>query len=421
MKHLKKAVVHAKNFRGFSELSIDLTAINFVVGDNSSGKTSILHLINAVLTSELSGVPKLDTDLSVGRFDYFSPYFSNDDVTLGFEIEDDSGKYIKIITLRQKSVGEVPQVEKCTYATEKLQISLRRFGKKLKAKKVYKDNSCDWADVCSLHESTTGFSLLKDEENVPPPNHLFAVTQVLERRKEAPDADLIKRLMFEDLYGVRHIAPVRGMPEKFYNFDRKYNASGKHFATMWHDIKKNYEKDLRKIFRSFGRSASLFDDLEISRVAKGLPDSPLIVRVSKNGQEFFLNQVGVGVSQVVPILVEMVFEAHEEDGNYLLFQQPELHLHPVAQAALGDLFFEMSSKLRGMTIETHSNFFIDRFRLAIRNSENGEARRANILYCSNSESGNKCEVIEISNDGRLVDPPYEYFKFFLSELEATTF
>jgi predicted ATP-dependent endonuclease of OLD family len=51
--------VFARNFRGFKNIEVELAGTNFLVGDNSSGKSSILHLIDSVLRDELSSVPKL--------------------------------------------------------------------------------------------------------------------------------------------------------------------------------------------------------------------------------------------------------------------------------------------------------------------------------------------------------------------------
>ena len=52
------------------------------------------------------------------------------------------------------------------------------------------------------------------------------------------------------------------------------------------------------------------------------------------GVESSLRDVGFGVSQVFPVLT-MLLSAPM--GSIILLEQPELHLHPNAQAALADL------------------------------------------------------------------------------------
>jgi len=55
--------LHAWNFRGFKRVEIPLDGTIFLVGDNSSGKSSILHLISCILRHDLKGIPFLDDDL----------------------------------------------------------------------------------------------------------------------------------------------------------------------------------------------------------------------------------------------------------------------------------------------------------------------------------------------------------------------
>ncbi len=75
-------------------------------------------------------------------------------------------------------------------------------------------------------------------------------------------------------------------------------------------------------------------------------------------------QVGVGVSQVVPIVAAVFDEIDwnnvvEGQCRLLMIEQPELHLHPEAQAALGDLFIEViRDNGRILLIETHSKCLI---------------------------------------------------------------
>lgn len=57
--------LHAWNFRGFKRVKIPLDGTIFLVGDNSSGKSSILHLISCILRHDLEGIPFLDDDLAV--------------------------------------------------------------------------------------------------------------------------------------------------------------------------------------------------------------------------------------------------------------------------------------------------------------------------------------------------------------------
>ena len=61
-----------------------------------------------------------------------------------------------------------------------------------------------------------------------------------------------------------------------------------------------------------------------------------------------LIDVGYGVSQVLPVITELL---RSEAPPLFLLQQPEVHLHPSAQAALGSLFCQIAGKERQIIVE----------------------------------------------------------------------
>ena len=82
--------------------------------------------------------------------------------------------------------------------------------------------------------------------------------------------------------------------------------------------------------------------------------------------------VGIGVSQVLPVLVS----AYAYKGKLLAIEQPEIHLHPALQAELGDVFLEsaLGNGTSGNTflIETHSEHLLLRIMRRIRETDTGE-------------------------------------------------
>ncbi|NTW87894.1 MAG: AAA family ATPase [Desulfobulbaceae bacterium] len=73
-----------------------------------------------------------------------------------------------------------------------------------------------------------------------------------------------------------------------------------------------------------------------------------------------LNHVGIGVSQIMPILVMGLLA---EQGTTMIIEQPELHLHPKVQSRLGDFFLSMMMLKKQCIIESHSEHIINRLRL----------------------------------------------------------
>lgn len=118
-----------------------------------------------------------------------------------------------------------------------------------------------------------------------------------------------------------------------------------------------------------------------------------------------LTHVGVGVSQVLPILVMALLA---EKGDVIILEQPELHLHPKVQTRLADFFVAMNALGKQCLIETHSEYFINRLRYLVALSEDTKIADDTMIYFVQKEGGhsqyrpvtiNKYGVIEEWPDG----------------------
>jgi len=96
----------------------------------------------------------------------------------------------------------------------------------------------------------------------------------------------------------------------------------------------------------------------------------LVLIDQRNGTPVSHRDIGIGVSQVLPVLVS----AYASEGKLLAIEQPEIHLHPALQAELGDVFLE--SALGGgentFLIETHSEHLLLRIMRRMRQTNAGK-------------------------------------------------
>jgi predicted ATPase len=163
--------------------------------------------------------------------------------------------------------------------------------------------------------------------------------------------------------------------------------------------------------KQFGADSGLFSELNVKLLGPR-PSDPFQIRVRTVGPRVNLADVGYGVSQSLPILMESVLAAR---GRTLLIQQPEVHLHPRAQAALGTLFTRLAHEDgKNFIIETHSDYLVDRIRMEV---SAGKIPHDNvqILFFERSGIDSKIHVLGIDPLGNITNAPPTFRSFFLKE------
>jgi predicted ATPase len=92
---------------------------------------------------------------------------------------------------------------------------------------------------------------------------------------------------------------------------------------------------------------------------KGKLGHELTIATSNGDHLHDLTHVGVGVSQALPIVVLSLLA---DTGSTLIFEQPELHLHPRVQTRLADFFMSLTFAGKQCVVETHSEYLVSRLR-----------------------------------------------------------
>lgn len=116
-----------------------------------------------------------------------------------------------------------------------------------------------------------------------------------------------------------------------------------------------------------------------------------------------LTTVGVGVSQALPIVVLGLVSS---PGALLLFEQPELHLHPDVQATLGDFFLALVRSGRQLVVETHSEYLINRLRRrAATDPELNVPDVVRLYFFERARAASKIQAARIGPGGRMNDWP----------------
>jgi len=137
-----------------------------------------------------------------------------------------------------------------------------------------------------------------------------------------------------------------------------------------HALKEVDVRTLNWLIRAADPDAGVRSDPELLRQLEMTPEKQRLDLIdTKTGMHVQPRDVGIGISQVLPVVVA----ALEPSASLVAIEQPELHIHPAVQVGLGDLLIK-GAKEKGISflIETHSEHLILRLLRRIRETAEGE-------------------------------------------------
>lgn len=161
----------------------------------------------------------------------------------------------------------------------------------------------------------------------------------------------------------------------------------------------------------------------VEPVAEGRKDYEVIVQTGVAGASVRLTDVGVGVSQVLPAIVQAFYCA---PNATVWMEQPEIHLHPQVQAELADVFIDAiharengSPRNVQLVIESHSEHFLNRLQRRIAEEVVGPDEVAIYFACRTAE-GTHLEPLQLNLYGDIENWPENFFGDDMADLTART-
>ena len=229
-----------------------------------------------------------------------------------------------------------------------------------------------------------------DKENGTPFPNLFSWS-----------LDMASRLNNE-LEDLVYIGPHREPPKRHYiSSDTVSNSVGKTGEFMPDMLLA--DQGLENPINGYLNSLGFPYILKIHRIAdtdiRGIFGLQLLDKHSHT--QVSLTDVGFGVSQVLPIIVQCLYPVSDQ---VILVEQPELHLHPKAQAALGSIFVDCikGEWSKQLIIETHSEHLMLRVQRLIREGRLS-CQDVSVLYVLKDQDGSHCLPLRLDENGEFLD------------------
>ncbi len=139
--------------------------------------------------------------------------------------------------------------------------------------------------------------------------------------------------------------------------------------------------------------------------------------IENNGELSNLKDVGVGVSQVLPVIVAALFA---KSGHIVIVEEPESHLHPLAQTELAELFATISRERKvQFIIESHSEHFLNRLQ---RRVAEGVIESDDIAayFCRRENSSAELEPLRLNIFGEIENWPDNFFGDEMADIAGRT-
>ncbi|MBK5073381.1 AAA family ATPase [Budviciaceae bacterium CWB-B4] len=236
---------------------------------------------------------------------------------------------------------------------------------------------------------TTSIDILRDSNNP----FAFFLSRVL----QASISQLMNELSDTN---INHVSPLRAFPQRYYLLDKSvyHNQLNALDGTELAEVLKKNPKIKDEI-------NNLFAEFNIAIDVEKVNDIIHKITVNQESVNLELTDVGFGISQVLPILVQAYLSPQY---SITIIEQPEIHLHPKMQAWLADALIEIAlNGKKRFLIETHSDALVRRIRLRIVDSDNKLSEDDVRIYHLERNNLNNCthlNKIPINSDGDIKWP-----------------
>ena len=440
-----------KNFKAWRDTGdIRLAPLTVIFGGNSAGKSSLGHLLLALKQTALLsdrkralhvGDPTSLIDLGTfqdclyghdtsRKMEFALQWRTNSPLTVVNSLDPkETYKGIEIglnVTFKMGKADQ-PEVERLGYSLfEGPSVSLQIEHTRLDSKVALKAKPLNLVKM-------TGRAWPLD-----PPEKFYRFSDATLARFQ--NAGFLSDFALETervLNSVYYLGPLRSHPKRIYSWSGETPPDVGMQGEFAVAAVLAAEAEARKLSRGKGRKQDTFakfladwlksmgviDSFKVEPVAAGRKEYEVLLKTHADSPEVKLTDVGFGVSQVMPALVEAFYAPK---NSTVWMEQPEIHLHPQVQAHLADAFISATQAWEGgqprnvqLIVESHSEHFLNRLQRRVAEGLIAPKEIA-IYFAKRSGKAAELEPLEIDLYGNIQNWPDNFFGDEMADAVART-
>jgi len=444
--------LHIKNFKAWKDTGeIRLAPLTVIFGANSAGKSSLGHLLLALKQTALSADRKrplhLGDDNALIDLGTFAECLHNHDLKNALEFElgwKTPGKDLKVRDpLSQTEFsGDALTLSVLISADAKEQPRVDKLSYKLARKKV-NQLAVDYIrdDKGKLEITSPDYKFVRNTGRIWPlddPDKFYRISD--QSRARFQNAEFLSDFSLNTeaaLNSVYYLGPLREHPKRIYSWSGETPESvgqkgefsvAAILAASAQERKLN--RGVKKALNRFDafiaqwlKDLGIIESFSVKSVAEGRKEYEVVVKTHATASEVKITDVGFGVSQVLPALVQAFYCP---PNSTIWMEQPEIHLHPQVQAELADVFISATQARENgkerhaqLIIESHSEHFLNRLQRRIAEGVVAPEDVA-VYFCRRAGSATELEPLRLNMFGEIENWPENFFGDEMADIDGRT-
>jgi predicted ATPase len=416
-----------ENFKCFkTEKIFDFGRLTLLTGANSSGKSTVMQAILSALQSEgfpLSYSPN-GQYVNLGDFKEITYNKNKNFINIQLKIQNSIWK----TSWLEDKVNHLPLLRQYEYSDAAITYKIEKKDKELYELSIIMIKERDAAAM--IHDMLKESDFFKKHKvHVEIVNNVYHLSGQLEDliyilSDKVRDIFMTGHNMLAFYLGIEkpyscfsefseksnYIGAFRQPPARTYleknKGDFKIGLDGEGYIDQIVEWEKRGNGKIKQLVESL-KQLDLMKEVKIKRTNGGRFE--MLVKPINGSIFTSLSNVGFGVSQFLPILVA---DLQLPNDSTLFLAEPEIHLHPSVQSKFGEYIVnQINTSDKNYVIETHSEYLLNRIRLAI---VKGELKSSDlkVYFLENTKKDTDVYDIQFTKTGAIQNAPPTFFETY---------